>query len=103
MKNGTHPLYTLLRDPKPIATNGSTKKHTASFRKIILAGCIIAIASGVSIWQLREYQKSERREQFITWVAKYRPGLGPVNDQDNGTRSNTLASTLTLWSLPGSL
>ena len=73
MKNGTHPLYTLLRDPKPIATNGSAKKRTLSLRKIILLGCIIAVASGVGVWQLGEYQTRERREQFITWVAKYRP------------------------------
>ena len=73
MKNGTHPLYTLLRNPKPIATNGSAKKRTLSLRKIILLGCIIAVASGVGIWQLDEYQTRERREQFITWVAKYRP------------------------------
>jgi hypothetical protein len=71
MKNDTHPLYTLLRDPKPIATNGSAKKRTTSLRKKILLGGIIAVALGVSIWQLREYQQ---REQFITWVAKYRPG-----------------------------
>ena len=74
MKNGTHPLYALLRDPKQIATNGSANKHAFSLRKIILVSGIIAIALGVGIWQLREYQKSERREQFITWVAKYRPG-----------------------------
>ena len=71
MENGTHPLYTLLRDPKPIATNGSAKKRTASLRKKIIMGGIIAVALGAGIWQLREYQQ---REQFITWVAKYRPG-----------------------------
>jgi hypothetical protein len=74
MKNDTHPLYTLLRDPKPIATNGSAKKRTLSLRKVFLLSGIIAVALGVGIWQLREYQVRERREQFITWVAKYRPG-----------------------------
>ena len=73
MKNGTHPLYTLLRDPKPIATNGSAKKRVSSLRKKILLGALIAVASGVGIWQLGEYQAREQREQFITWVAKYRP------------------------------
>lgn len=72
--NGTPPLYTLLRDPKPIATNGSAKKHAFSLRKKILVGGLIAVALGVSIWQLNEYQTAQRREQFITWVAKYRPG-----------------------------
>ena len=73
MKNGTHPLYTLLRDPKPIATGGSAKKRASSLRKKILLGALIAVASGVGIWQLGEYQAREQREQFITWVAKYRP------------------------------
>ena len=73
MKNGTHPLYTLLRDPKPIATNGSAKKRTFSLRKKIILGCIIAVASGVGVWQLSEYQTAQQRNQFITWVAKYRP------------------------------
>lgn len=76
MKNGTHPLYTLLRDPKPIATNGSAKKHAFSLGKKILWGGLIAVALGVGIWQLGEYQVRERREQFITWVAKYRPTWG---------------------------
>ena len=74
MKNDIHPLYTLLRDPKPIVTNGNAKKHTASLRKKILLGSLIAVALGVGIWQLSEYQQ---REQFITWVAKYRPGWSP--------------------------
>ena len=69
MKNGIRPLYTL----PPVATNGSTKKRTLSLRKKIILGSIIAIASGIGIWQLSEYQTRERREQFITWVAKYRP------------------------------
>ena len=73
MKNDIHPLYTLLRDPKPIVTNGNAKKHTASLRKRILLGSLIAVALGVGIWQLGEYQAREQREQFITWVAKYRP------------------------------
>jgi hypothetical protein len=69
MKNDTRPLYTLPQ----VTTNGSTKKRTLSLIKIILLGCIIAVASGVGVWQLGEYQTRERREQFITWVAKYRP------------------------------
>jgi methyl coenzyme M reductase subunit C len=80
MKNGIRPLYTV----PPIATNGSTKIHPPerkrafSLRKKIILGSLIAVASGVGIWQLAEYQAAREREQFITWVAKYRPNWSPA-------------------------
>ena len=52
MKNGTRPLYTV----PPIATNGSAKKRTSSLRKKNLLLCLIAVASGIGIWQ-GEHQK----------------------------------------------
>ena len=41
MKNSTRPLYTLLQDPKPITTNGSTKKHAPSLRVWML--CLMTL------------------------------------------------------------
>lgn len=49
-------------------------KRNKKPRKWIAIGLIAVGLSGVGVWQLSEYQNAQRREQFMTWVAKYRPG-----------------------------
>jgi hypothetical protein len=52
MKNGTRPLYSA----PPLPTNGSAKKRAFSLRKKILLLGLIAVVSGIGIWQ-GEHQK----------------------------------------------
>jgi hypothetical protein len=47
---------------------------TPRLRKRLLLGGLLALALGAGIWLCREYQAQRERVEFITWVAKYRPG-----------------------------
>ena len=72
MKNGTRPLYTLLRDPKSIATNGSAKSALQSLRKKILLGAVIAGSLASAAWGFNQYQTMQAKAEYLKYAVAHR-------------------------------
>jgi hypothetical protein len=75
MKNDTRPLYTLINDPKAIATNGSTKKHASNLKKKILFSGIIALGLSGAAWSFSQYQTMQAKGEYLEYATAHNKPL----------------------------